>query len=49
MFPTKVRFFGQSVSEEKIQMWKANRRRMPSDGNSSHAIVARWAKKMSIT
>jgi len=46
MFPTKVRFFGQVVSEEKIQMWKANRRGMPSDSNSSHAILVRWAKKM---
>ena len=49
MFPTTVRFFGQVVSEETIQMWKANRRRMPSDDNSSHAILARWDKQMSIT
>ena len=26
------------VSEEKIKMWKVNRRRMPSDGQSSHCL-----------
>ena len=26
------------VSEEKIKMWKVNRRRMPSDGKSSHCL-----------
>jgi hypothetical protein len=30
--------FGWGVSEEKIKMWKVNRRRMPSDGKSSHCL-----------
>ena len=44
--------FGQGVSEEKIKMWKVNgrlttdnKRRTPSDGKSSHCLLARWAKK----
>jgi hypothetical protein len=27
---------GPVISEKKIEMWKVYRRRMPSDGNSSH-------------
>ena len=30
--------FGCGVSEEKIKMWKVNRRRSPSDGKSSHCL-----------
>jgi hypothetical protein len=30
--------FGWGVSEEKIQMWKVNGRRMPIDGKSSHCL-----------
>ena len=30
--------FGWGVSEEKIKMWKVNRRRKPSDGKSSHCL-----------
>ena len=30
--------FGWGVSEEKIKMWKVNRRRTPSDGKSSHCL-----------
>ena len=30
--------FGPVVSEEKIKMWKINRRRTPSDGKSSHCL-----------
>jgi hypothetical protein len=30
--------FGWGVSEEKIKMWKVNRRRSPSDGKSSHCL-----------
>jgi hypothetical protein len=30
--------FGWGVSEEKIKMWKVNRRWMPIDGNRSHCL-----------
>jgi hypothetical protein len=30
--------FGWGVSEEKIKMWKVNRRRTPSNGKSSHCL-----------
>ena len=30
--------FGGGFSEEKIKMWKVNRRRTPSDGKSSHCL-----------
>jgi hypothetical protein len=30
--------FGLGDSEEKIKIWKVNRRRMPSDGKSSHCL-----------
>ena len=38
--------FGWAVSEEKIKMWKVNRRRMPSDGKSSHCF---WQGELKIT
>jgi hypothetical protein len=37
--------FGWVVSEEKIKMWKVNGQQTPSDGKSSHCLLARWAKK----
>ena len=38
--------FGWGVSEEKIKMWKVNRRRMPSDDKSSHCLWQGELKKM---
>jgi hypothetical protein len=37
MLPTKFQFIWW-VSEEKIKMWKINRRRTPSDGKSLHCL-----------
>ena len=37
MLPTKFQFIWR-VSEEKIKMWKVNRRRTPSDGKSSPCL-----------
>jgi hypothetical protein len=37
------------VSEEKIKMWKVNRRRMPSDGKSSHCLWQGELKKTTIS
>jgi hypothetical protein len=37
-------YWDQVVSEVKIQMWKVNRQGTPSDGKSSHGLLARWAK-----
>ena len=36
--------FGRGALEEKIKMWKVNKRPMPSDGKSSY--LARWAKNL---
>ena len=36
--PTVASSFGWGVSEEKLKMWKANGRRTPSDGKSSHCL-----------
>ena len=35
---------GPVVSEEKIKMWNVDGR-TKNDGNSSHGLKARWAKK----
>ena len=44
--------FGWGVSEEKIKMWKVNRRQTmdnrrwtPSDGKSSHCQLAQWFQR----
>ena len=37
-FLPSFRSFGWGVSEEKIKMWKVNRRRMPSYGKSSACL-----------
>ena len=38
--------FGWGVSEEKIKMWKVNRRQTPSDGKSSHCLWQGELKKL---
>ena len=38
--------FGWGVSEEKIKMWKVNRRRMSSDGKSSRCLWQGELKKV---
>ena len=40
--------FGWGVSEEKIKMWKVNRRPMPSDGKRSHCLWQGELKKQYI-
>ena len=41
--------FGWGVSEEKIKMWKVNRRRTPSDGKSSRCLWQGELKKLVAT
>ena len=44
-FHQRLVAIGPVVSEEKIKMWNVDGR-TKSDGNSSHGLKARWAKKL---
>jgi hypothetical protein len=44
LFHQSLVAIGPVVSEEKIKMWNVDGR-TKSDGNSSHGLKARWAKK----
>jgi hypothetical protein len=43
--PSSFSSYSWGVSEEKIKMWKVDRRRMPSDGKSSHCFWQSELKK----